>query len=384
MLSFLKRVFRKISRIVLLAIGPLLPINKSKIILSSYCGNDYSDNPKYIANELLRRNTNVEIIWAIREEIRPTFIPEGVKPCIIGTPEYVFHLLTSKVWIDNCRKEFVYKRKNQTYIQTWHGFAIKRIESDVADKLGSAYVNRAIRDSKAIDLIISEGSYMTNIYKNSFWYSGEVAEWGSPRYDVILDPNFDKKSIRARLSIPDDTKIILYAPTFRANKSLEPYAIDTKRVIEACEARFGGKFIFMTRLHPNLTRADISLDFGDAIDASTYPDIQELLAISDVVISDYSSLIVDFALTKRPCFQFATDYPEYRKDRDLYFELNELPFAFTQSNDELVSAIEHFDSAEHTKKINAFLESVGMVLDGDSSKKCVDFILEKMGITEKE
>ena len=160
---------------------------------------------------------------------------------------------------------------------------------------------------------------MTQIYRNSFWYEGEIAEFGAPRNDALLaaDTHCAQK-VRHELDLPENCRTVLYAPTFRADLSLNAYCLDYQRLRQACQQRFGGTWIVLIRLHPNIMQQACQLDFdGQTIfDATAYQDMQELLSTVDMVISDYSSLMFDFALSRRPCFQFAADIEAYKNDRN--------------------------------------------------------------------
>lgn len=359
----------------------LMPVQRNKVLVSSYYGRGYGDNPKYIIDALLHKDQNLRILWLTKNEAEGKDLPDGVEAVRTNSIAALYHMATAKIWIDNCRRHYAFKKKNQFYIQTWHGFALKRIEEDVKENLGRLYVYIAKRDSDAIDVIISEAAFMTNIYRNSFWYDGEILQWGSPRNDILLDEE-KRHACRDRVlnfyNIAPTTKILLYAPTFRADESLEPYSVDYTAVKKACEQRFGEEFTVLVRLHPNIARrcTELNLQEQGVVSATDYPDMQELLAASDVVISDYSSLMFDFALSQKPCFQFATDIEEYKQDRNFYFQLDHLPFSVAQNNQELVDNILCFDEEKYNEKISEFFDSVGMVRTGDSSEKCADLILK--------
>jgi CDP-glycerol glycerophosphotransferase len=219
---------------------------------------------------------------------------------------------------------------------------------------------------------------MTKIYKNSFWYDGEIVEWGSPRNDVLINGTEEMgRKVKNMFRIPENKKIILYAPTFRQDHSLEAYALNKDIVINACNRRFFGEHVLLIRLHPNIAHKSRSFEYDgiSVFDASSYPDMQELLAATDVLISDYSSLMFDFALTGKVCFQFAMDIQSYKDDRDFYFDLTNLPFSLAKDNEELSSKILNIDLNEYENKLNEFFENVGMVRDALASKKCSDWII---------
>lgn len=359
----------------------LLPINPRKIVVSNYYGRGFGDNPKAIVQELLRRNADVEIVWLTNGEHAAGSLPEGVKACPYDSLRRIYELSTAKVWIDNCRKGARFKKPGQIYLQTWHGFALKRIERDVADKLPDDYPAYAERDSAQTDLIVSCSRFMTEIYRKSFWYNGEILEFGAPRNDLLCsDADRPDQKVRSALGIPDSRRIVLYAPTFRADGSLDAYNLDYARLCKSCEERFGGRFTAAIRLHPNVAKSAGALHYDGEItfNASPYEDMQELLAAADVIITDYSSLMFDFCLTRRPCFQFAIDIEQYRADRNFYFPLDALPFPLATSNDELAEKIAAFDEAEYASKIDGFIREVGLCVDGRGSERCADWILDKM------
>ena len=353
----------------------ILPLKKNRVVISSYYGLGYGDNLKYIVDELLK-NDNAEIIWLVKNENIAKTLPSCVKSCDINSFKSIYYLATAKVWVDNCRKPFILKkRKRQYYIQTWHGFALKQIEKDAENSLSKWYVKTAKKDSKSIDLIISDSEFMDGIYKNSFWYNGKIERWGSPRNDVILNPKNVKEKVYNYLNLNKEAKTVLYAPTFRVDGSLKAYSINYDKLLEALKKRFNCDFVVLVRLHPNVAEKCKDLVFNDKIiSASSYPDMQELLSTVDVVISDYSSLMFDYALTGKPCFQFATDIEEYVKDRSFYFDLTALPFSLSKNNEELEYNLLNFNEGEYAKSLNDFYDKVGMVKNGDASIKTAQFI----------
>ena len=376
----MRRLCNMLARLFAAVVGRLLPIDSKKIVISSYYGRGYGDNPKYIVEALLKQSDRLRIIWLINSEDDAKNLPNRVEQCKYNSVSSVYHLSTAKVWIDNCRKGYVmFKRKKQLYIQTWHGFAIKRIEKDVEKQLSDYYVKCANRDSRMMDLAISDSAHMTKLYNDSFWYDGEVLECGAPRNDIILrKSDILKNKICENLHIEKGRKLVMYAPTFRANLESDAYSIDYDRLKACCERRFGGTFSVLVRLHPNVIKNSDFIDFDgvDRINASYYPDMQELLAVSDVVVSDYSSLMVDYSLSRRPCFQFASDVDEYKKDRNFYFDIENLPFMLSRTNDELEKKILTFDETAYVGNVDKFLNSVGMIEANDASITCAELILK--------
>lgn len=364
-------------------LGRLLPVDRKKVVISSFYGRGCSDSPKAIAQELLRRNKDLKIVCLCRKN-RQGNIPEGITVASYGTFSRIYHLSTAAVWIDNCRKGAHFKKKGQFYLQTWHGFALKRIEADAQQALEPEYPPYARRDSEQIDLIVSGSRHMEQIYQKGFWYDGEVLLTGTPRNDIFFgDTRRISEKVRACLGIPEDRHLVLYAPTFRADHSTDAYRLDAARLLSACRTRFGGDWTLLVRLHPSVDALSSGLFAYDGVqilDASMYDDIQELLCASDAVITDYSSVMFDFALTGRPCFQFATDIAAYQKDRDFYFPLGELPFPLAEDNASLEQAILHYDRAEAAERWAQFTEKFGIQEDGGACVRCADLILRRMGL----
>ncbi|EOU1115908.1 CDP-glycerol glycerophosphotransferase family protein [Clostridium perfringens] len=340
------------------------PIKNNKIFLYSYYGSQYGCNPKYISEYLIKNHTNkYDIVWAFNDLESKKDI-QGIRKVKIMSLKYFYELCTSKVIITNFRTTEIFrKRRGQYYIQTWHSsLRLKQIEKDAEDKLQLQYIKMAKEDSKKIDLLLSGCKLSTNIFKRAFWYDGEIFEYGTPRNDILIkNKNELNNIIKEKLNIGSNKKIILYAPTFRKNNDLSIYNISYSKIIYKLKEKFGGDWIFLVKLHPHLILKSKDLVWGDEIlDVTAYDDIQELLSISDILISDYSSLIFDFALTKKPCFLYVPDIDQYIKnDRNLYFNIDELPFIKTKNNEELEYEIYNFNNEDYKVKLGSFSNKIG-------------------------
>ena len=355
------------------------PVNKRKILLSSYYGKGYGDNIKYIAEKLLEYGDNIQIVWLIKSEVDGKFIPNTIKKCKYSSIEEIFHLATAGIWIDNCRKDFFHKKKEQLYIQTWHGGgAQKKCENDVKDQLVKSYLRMAIKDAKNVDLMVSESRFMSKLYYRSFWYNGPVYECGYPRNDILLN-NVDKlkEKIRKFYSLSNDIEFVLYAPTFRNTDSLSAYNIDFYRLKSNLEKKFKKKYAILVRLHPNIAEVSkqIKYDGVDIINSTFYPDAQELLAASSILIGDYSSINYDFSLKRQPVFRYAVDFSDYAKERDLYFPLEYYPYPIARDNDELEKIIRDFDNDTYQKNLEKFFDELGTVFNSHSAEDIASLIL---------
>lgn len=360
------------------------PILDNKIVFMNNSGLGFRDNPKYIAEEILKRDTErkYDLVWAVKSE--EYIFPEGVRKVLIGTLDYYREMATARIWIDTNRKTAdIIKRKGQIYIQAWHGAApIKRVEKDASSKLSATYITNAQRDSEMADLFLSGSRFYTNLYRRSFWYDGEILEVGLPRQDVFWRQNEARRKIRGCFNIPKESFVALYAPTFRNAMTNEVYDLNIDMIKSALKKRFGKDFVFFVSKHPS-NKSKIKYPFeneSNYIDVASYDDFEEILVTADVLISDYSGCVYDYSFTGRPVFLYQKDYNDYLKERDFYIPMADLPYISACSNYELSKKIIAFDQEAYVAKLNEFMQYMGNYDTGKASEKVVDWIVSKTGI----
>lgn len=357
----------------------LFPIKKNKIICNNFMGKGFGDNPKYIVNELIKQKVDCDIVWVCKHKYAAS-LPENVR---IITKWYgiLYEFATSKIWISNIRlPRYLRKRKKQFYIQTWHGgIGLKKVEKDVINSLSKGYVKDAIYDAKQTDLMIANCDFIKNLYLNSFWYNGPVFCDGLPKHDLLLQKDIIKNEMIIKKYNLDGYNLLLYAPTFRKEMTSEVYNIDFKALINTLNKKTNKKWKIIVKLHPGISSPEKYINFNkDVLNLSEQDDINDLYSISDILISDYSSTIFDFMLTMKPVFIFATDIDEYKKDRDFYFDLKELPFAIATNNKQLMENIKSHENNDMIKKYNSFNKKYGVNSTSNSSEKIVEIIKEKI------
>ncbi len=356
----------------------ILPIKRTNILFIGYYGSQYGCSPKYLSQYFSKNDKNIKITWAFTQPQKYNI--ENIIPIRYYSLRYFYELATSKVIITNYRlPEYFKKRNNQLYIQTWHSsLRLKMIENDAVNTLPESYVKMAKYDSSQIDLLLSGCKFSSEIFKRAFWYNGEIFECGTPRCDILFDQNENNiKTIKNKIGLKSDDKILLYAPTFRKGNNLSAYDIDFKRVLNELNQQSNWKVLI--RLHPHLQEysADLVKNNDSIIDVTKHDDIQELLLISDLLISDYSSIVFDFAITKKPCILYASDLDEYlKKDRNLYFNINDLPFPICRNNNELIETIKSFDLEKYIKDLNLFDLKIGSFEDGNASKRVYEKVIK--------
>lgn len=357
----------------------VFPIKKRKIVCCNMKGKRYGDNPKYIVDEILRQKLDYDIVWLMQDEFDVN-LPEQIRRGKYSFFSIIYELVTAQFWIDSNTKQFgVLKRRNQYYIQTWHGsYGLKKVYGDIPDKI-SFFDKRNVKyNSKIQDLVVSNSELTSEIFRRAFWYDGEILESGSPRNDIFFEKN-DKyeKKVREFFDLEDE-KIVLYAPTYREDFRTEDMHLDFDRLLKNLNQKFGGEWIVLVRLHPhNMMDAEGFIHYTDKIiNATGYSVMQELLVASNLMISDYSSCILDFVTKEKKCFLYATDLEKYKDERDLYFDLRQLPFPLAQNNDEMESNILNFDEEQYQKKLKRLFEKVGLCDTGNASEQVVEWIVK--------
>ncbi|MFD1421861.1 CDP-glycerol glycerophosphotransferase family protein [Lactiplantibacillus songbeiensis] len=369
----LKQCIKPLLTLVIRFLG-LLPI-QNKILFSAFSARVYGDNPKYIAEEVLSHKLKVKCIFVVRNP-ENTHVPNGIKLVKYNSFRYLYELATSKVWVDNTRKQdFVVKRKNQIYIQTWHGsIAFKKIEKDIESYLSKTYLHTAQNDSKMIDFLLVNCKFAQVVYQSAFWNPQKIVVTGSPRLDQLVRKNpLLANSALDRLGLDSTKKYILYAPTFRDNGDTQVYNIDFQKIVKAAEVRFGGKWQVVLKLHPNIEKEKVVVS-DSVIDASKYPDIMELYALCSILITDYSSTMFDFALTGKPVFLYVPDLEEYLLNRPTYFKMDELPFSSNKDLQGLSLNIKNFDDQRYKQLIKQFYKKLNILEDGFASNRVVDIM----------
>ena len=364
------------------AICAVTPIKKNRIVFSSYYGRGYSDSPKAICEVLRQSGEDLELLWLCKDETAAKTLPEGVRAVPTRGLKKIRALASAKVWVDNCRKYENLKRKGQFYFQTWHGFALKKIEQDAEAGLEPRYLRACKTDSAQCDAFFTGSGFMEKLYRSSFWYQGPVLRTGTPRNDVFYQ---DHSALHAKvcktLGLPEDRKLALYAPTFRADHSVDAYRIDPELVRRKAAENLKGEWTLLIRLHSNVAEQSKGLfayDGDTLADATAYPDMQELLCAADLLITDYSSSMFDYALTGKPIVRFATDVEAYQKDRDFYFPLEELPFPLARSNQELGEILTELQPLWTSPAWAEFARENEFCEDGQASVRCAAVILQQV------
>lgn len=373
----------------------IFPIKKNKVVMWTFEGDGgYACSPKYVAEEILKRNkigeTKFEIYWIVKDVTKD--FPAEIHVIKDTLWNRAFHFSTAKFWVSNTRTFLgTVKKKNTVYLQTWHGtVSLKPIGKCRGEKFSKIAYLVSKKDSDMINYALSGSDWCTKMWPDGLVYDGEILKTGSPRCDVLFNAVDEKhKKLRSEYNIPQNSKICLYAPTFRGGSqstkrsiNTEPVTIDFKRLIDALEKRFGGTWYVFVRLHPQLAafmdKLPINQNIDRLVDVSQRADMAEIMASTDCIVTDYSTIIFEGFLTGQPGFIYADDLNAYIEDRGkLMFQLKEIPFPVAQDNDELINNILDFNENQYSEKAKKFIKDIGIIEDGHASERVVDLIIHE-------
>ncbi|MCD9067386.1 CDP-glycerol glycerophosphotransferase family protein [Staphylococcus pasteuri] len=364
----------------------LAPVKKDLIVFESNVGKSVSDSPKVIYDKLKEYKNDYKIVWVNNKQY--PFNDPNVVSIKRLSPEYYYYLSRAKYWINNQNfPYYINKAKNTTYIQTWHGTPLKKMLNDVAVFEGrdENYKNRVNQAVKYWDYLISPSPYASECFKSAFEFKKEILEIGYPRNDVFYNQSSSniedrKKIIKQKLGIQDDRKIILYAPTFRDDEinKAKKHIINLQLDLNKLKESIGNEYILILRPHiiiSNAMKLDESLaDF--VIDGNKYDEISDLYLITDICITDYSSVMFDFANSKKPLLFFTYDLDYYKNQlRGFYFDFeNKAPGPLLKTNEQLIEAIKNIDKVkkDYKWKYDQFYKQYCTFETGNAAKTIVE------------
>ena len=387
--KFIASIDRRLGIIAKYFLSISTEVDENKIMFITFQG-DYTCNPKYITEELLKRNVDWDIVWSGRKYTlthADDIHADRIRFVEQYTTEFYKELASAKIWVVNSvdfLKNPIYKKKEQILIETWHGsLGIKRFDKN--SNSGRRWVSAAELCGRIAAYCISNSTFENEVYRGTYWPKTPILEYGHPRNDILAPSRTEmqelaKNRVFAKYEVEPDTKIVLYAPTFRDSKTFSCYNIRYDELIDTLQERFGGNWKVFVRFHPTVRKYAKGMlkKNTNVVDVTDYPDIQEIMAVSDVAITDYSSWIYDFILLRRPGFIFATDIEEYNDERGFYFKLESTPFPIATSNEELQNNILSFDNETYVERVEAFISEKGCVDDGHASERVADKLEELM------
>ena len=358
------------------------PIEENWVMFETFFGKNYSDSPKYIYEYLAQHNTkNYKFIWVLNNDTKP---PYGATVVRRFSREYAYYLAKSKYFVFNVRQPLWFvKRKGQVFLETWHGTPLKKLvfDQDEVTAASPLYKAQFFRQKQEWDYLIAANPFSTETFRRCFKFDNEMLEVGYPRNDLMFHPNKDQITLdlKKKLGIPLDKKTILYAPTWRDDEfyGAGQYKFTLKLDLQKMKEALSDEYVVLLRTHHYIAdNLDVTGVEDFAINLSKYDDITEIYLVSDICITDYSSVFFDYANLKRPVLFYTYDIEKYRDIlRGFYIDINkEVPGPLLYTTEEVVEAIQNIDSIseQYKERYEEFYERFCSVDDGNASKRAVE------------
>ena len=375
-------------------------IDEKMIIFESFMGRTYSDNPRAMYEEMLKdpKYKDFKFIWAFRKPSEKTNIDQLSNAILVkyNSLDYYKYYSKAKYFVSNSRiPEAIKPREGQVYIQTWHGTPLKRLGYDLTTEGGNALnslkdMQKKYKvDAERYTYLLSPSRFCTEKFTSCFNLKEnnpecKIIEEGYPRNDFLTNfTDADVKKIKDNLDINNigNKKIILYAPTWRDNQHTSGlgYTYKTEVDFDKLQQELGDKCIILFRAHYFVAN---SFDFekykGFIYDVSNYESINDLYVISDILITDYSSVFFDYAILKRPIIFYMYDLKAYKEDiRGFYIDLKELPGNIIENEDDLINEINTLENIfKYDEKYKKFHEKFNLLEDGNASRRVINKIFK--------
>lgn len=376
-----KRIFRR------------MPLKRNLVLFESFLGKSYGDSCRYIYEYMIKNYPDFDYVWII--DNKQARIPGKHKEAKPLSLRYFYYVARAAYWINNMRQPAWYeKREGCFFLETWHGTPLKRLVFDMEDVHSASpeYKMTFYKQSRIWDYLISDNRFSTDVFESAFLFPRErILELGYPRNDILYAPDAAVRAaeIKRRLGIPEGKKVVLYAPTWRDDDYYGPgqYKFELPLDLKLMK-QLKKEYVFVLRTHyfiaDNLNISEADKEF--VIDASRYNDIGELYLISDILITDYSSVFFDFANLRRPILFYVYDFEKYRSVlRGFYIDMEkELPGPLLYTSAEVLKALcdIHKVEAEYAEKYREFCERFCSLDDGHAAERIVKRIFENG--TEKD
>ncbi len=397
-------IFRKVVRKILYIKNELkylkyyykYKIDDKLILFEAYNGRSYACSPKAIYEYMVnnKKYNDYKFVWAFKESEKYS-LGKNTKIVKTNSKEYFKYLSSSKYWIVNSLVDVaIKKKKNQIYLQCWHGTPLKKLRYDIEVKGSVLNTINEIRkkndlDAVKFDYFISPSKFCTEKFTSAFnlkklGKENIIIEKGYPRNDYLFNyKKEDVEKIKKTLKLPKNKKIILYAPTFRDNQHTSGlgYTYNLGIDFDKLKKELKKDYIILFRTHYFISNSFDFSKYKDFIyDVSDYDDINELYIISDILLTDYSSVFFDFANLKRPMLFYMYDLDDYKNNlRDFYFDLDILPGPIVKTENDLINEIKNIDDYNkiYSDKYKKFNQKFNYLDDGNAAKRVVDVIFDQ-------
>ena len=362
-------------------VGTLKGIDPNKAVFSSFMANAYGDNPRYVSEALHELAPQVKQVWLFRDDrIDSVQVPDYViKAHAVGL-DGITHLATARVWVDNVKKQqsLLFRPKKQIYFNTWHGDrGFKRVGRD-----NKKLPNWKPRLERFCSAMIAGSEFGARTYRTAFDFQGKVLMDGCPKNDILVrDDPAVAAALREKMGVPQDAKLLIYAPTYRDDlpDSDQRAPLNLGQALDWLEEKTGKTWLCLMRAHYLSHGIDAGDAAGRVIDMTRWPEMAELLAVSDLLISDYSSCAGDFILRDKPAILYQSDADQYTDgSREFYFDMATAPFFIAHDMAELKAVIDGLTEESVLENCRQWREFFGVTETGHASEASARYILDAM------
>ena len=396
--KFLLRVKRsnKIQRIyqIVFKLAGYLPVKEDLIIFESFLGKQYSCNPRAIYEYLRENHPEYTMYWSADKRYLENFADKDILYAERFSLKWLFLMARARYWVSNSRLPlWIPKPSHTTYLQTWHGTPLKRLAADM-DEVHmpgtdtESYKVNFLKESSKWDYLISPNKYSTDIFRRAFGFQKEMIESGYPRNDFLYNSNNAETiaKLKKDYHLPLDKKILLYAPTWRDDQfyGKGQYKFELQLNLDRLREELGHEYIIILRMHYLVAEnIDLTPYEGFAFDFSHHEDIRELYLISDMLVTDYSSVFFDYGNLRRPMIFYVYDIDNYRdKLRGFYFDFEEkAPGPLARTTEEVIHYIKNITPDSYlNEQYEEFYSKFCYLESGESSRRVVEEVFLKKDI----
>ncbi|MFJ5964388.1 CDP-glycerol glycerophosphotransferase family protein [Bacillus sp. NPDC093026] len=368
-----------------------LSVKKKTVVFESFNGKQFSCNPRAIYEYMKENHPEYTLIWSVKKGHEAPFREKGIYYINRLSLKWIFAMARAEYWVVNSRLPlWVPKPPHTTYLQTWHGTPLKRLAMDMDEvhmpgTNTKKYKKNFTKEASNWDYLISPNAYSTEIFTRAFQFQKTMIESGYPRNDFLHNENNEEtmRTLKQKMNLPLNKKLILYAPTWRDDQFYKKgeYKFDLDLDLHELRASIGDEYIIILRMHYLVAENfDLSPYEGFAYDFSHYEDIRDLYMISDLLITDYSSVFFDYANLKRPMLFYVPDIETYRdKLRGFYFDFEqEAPGPLVKDTASVVDWVRETEKADFTlpDSFAPFYDKFCYLESGESSKRVVEVVFE--------
>lgn len=356
----------------------LVKTDERLILFNSYAGRKFDDSPRAIF-ELMRKDERFKgyrFIWAFHEP--QLYEPENAGKIKTDTPEYFKTALQAKVWVSNSSFErgLHFKNRKTFFLNTWHGTPIKKMGSDIEKNQSFG-----AKSMDTIDVMMAQSDFDVEVFSRSFSLPKErFLKAGLPRNDILARyTEEERKAFREKLHIPEYKKVILYCPTFREyEKDADGIVLSLPMNPERWEKELGDEYVLLFRAHYEVAKA-MGIKESDFLrNVTDYPSLNDLMIASDLLISDYSSVFIDYSIMDKPMLHYTYDYDKYSAMRGMYFDIRSYLSGASEESD-LISLIQELNYNKEAEKTRIFRNTYVQYY-GNAAKAAVDCIAGHLGI----